>query len=53
VVPYDNGIIHCSVEKTIQNLGRVSDPGMLETDHTILEVMVDNLATNKRNYMGC
>ncbi|MFA7215065.1 MAG: L-serine ammonia-lyase, iron-sulfur-dependent, subunit alpha [Bacillota bacterium] len=53
VVPYDNGIIHCSVEKTIQNLGRVSDPGMLETDHTILEVMVDNLATNKRNCMGC
>jgi len=53
VVPCDNGIIHCSVEKTIQNLGRVSDPGMLETDHTILEVMVDNLATNKRNCMGC
>ncbi len=53
VVPCDNGIIHCSVEKTIQNLGRVSYPGMMETDHTILEVMVDNLATNKRNCMGC
>jgi len=53
VVPCDNGIIHCSVETTIQNLGRVSDPGMLKTDHTILEVMVDNLATNKKNCMGC
>ena len=53
VVPCDNGIIHCSVEKTIQNLGRVSYPGMMETDHTILEVMVDNLATNKRNCIGC
>ncbi len=53
VVPCDNGIIHSSVEKTIQNLGRVSYPGMMETDRIILEVMADNMSTNKRNCMGC
>lgn len=42
VVPCDNGIIHSSIERTVQNLGKVSYPGMLETDRAILEVMVDN-----------
>jgi L-cysteine desulfidase len=42
VVPCDNGIIHSSIERTVQNLGKVSYPGMLQTDKTILEVMVDN-----------
>ncbi|MBA1334413.1 MAG: putative inner membrane protein [Firmicutes bacterium] len=53
VVPCDNGIIHCSVEKTIQNLGKVSYPGMTETDKAILEVMVENSHTNKRDCAGC
>jgi L-cysteine desulfidase len=53
VVPCDNGIIHCSVEKTIRNLGKVSYPGMLETDKAILEVMIENYATNKRDCVGC
>ncbi len=53
VVPNDNGIIDYSTEKTIQNLGRVSDPGMLETDRVILEVMADNPTTNKEAHLGC
>lgn len=52
VVPCDNGIIHYSTEKTIQNLGKVSDPGMLETDRIILEVMVDNRTTNPKDCDG-
>lgn len=53
VVPCDNGIIHCTVEKTIQNLGKVSYPGMLETDKVILEVMVENYQTKPRGCFGC
>ncbi len=53
VVPDDNGIIHSSTERTIQNLGKVSDPGMLETDRIILEVMVDNLAADKGSPTNC
>lgn len=39
-IPYDNGILDKSVEKTIQNLGRVSGEGMKNTDDVILDVML-------------
>lgn len=41
IVPSDNGIVADSCEETIANLGKVSSPGMLETDRVILQVMVD------------
>ncbi|MGB9975583.1 serine dehydratase subunit alpha family protein [Thermovenabulum sp.] len=37
-----SGIVSRDVEETIKNLGRVSIPGMVETDHTILEIMLKN-----------
>jgi L-cysteine desulfidase len=40
VVPDTNGIITNSIERTIANLGKVSNPGMLETDKVILDVMM-------------
>lgn len=39
LVPETNGIIFASVDATIRNLGRVSNPGMLETDKVIIEIM--------------
>ena len=39
LVPETNGIIFASVDDTIRNLGRVSNPGMLETDKVIIEIM--------------
>ena len=41
VVPCTNGIIAKSIEHTIENLGKVSNPGMLETDKMILAVMLE------------
>lgn len=40
VVPHTNGIIADTIEKTIENLGEVSSPGMIETDRIILDVML-------------
>ncbi|SDF52028.1 serine dehydratase subunit alpha family protein [Sporomusa acidovorans] len=41
VVPDTNGIITNSIERTIANLGKVSNPGMLETDKVILNVIME------------
>jgi len=43
VVPSTNGIIDESIESTIENLGKVSNPGMLETDKVILGVMMSKI----------
>lgn len=40
VVPDTNGIIGNTVEETIKNLGRISNPGMLHTDKVITDVML-------------
>lgn len=39
VAPIGNGIIATTVEDTLRNLGSVSNPGMVETDNIILDVM--------------
>lgn len=41
VVPSGNGIIADTVERTVENLGKISNPGMLGTDKVILDVMLD------------
>ncbi|MBP2667613.1 MAG: hypothetical protein H6Q76_2593, partial [Firmicutes bacterium] len=40
VVPDTNGIIAATIEQTIINLGRVSTPGMINTDKVIMDVML-------------
>lgn len=39
-IPCNDGILDKSAEKTIQNLGRVSNEGMSNTDNVILDVMM-------------
>lgn len=41
LVPTSNGIIFPSADDTIRNLGMVSNPGMLETDKVILDIMME------------
>lgn len=40
-IPCDNGILGCNVEMTIENLGKLSNVGMNNTDSTILDIMVN------------
>lgn len=40
-VHYTNGIIAVSPEKTMQNIGTLSTQGMIETDRTILRIMME------------
>ena len=37
VVPNTNGIIADTVERTVENLGKISSPGMIETDRVIIK----------------
>jgi len=36
-----DGIIACSPEQTMKNMGQISTEGMIETDRTILQIMID------------
>jgi L-cysteine desulfidase len=40
-VQYTDGIIAASPEKTMQNIGTLSTQGMVETDRTILRIMME------------
>jgi L-cysteine desulfidase len=40
-VHYTDGIIEASPEKTMQNIGTLSTQGMVETDRTILRIMME------------
>jgi L-cysteine desulfidase len=51
VVPCNYGIIGNTCEDTIRNLGKISFPGMKDTDKTILEVMEEKNASNAAGYM--
>ncbi|MEG2204837.1 MAG: L-serine ammonia-lyase, iron-sulfur-dependent, subunit alpha, partial [Oscillospiraceae bacterium] len=39
-IPSDNGILGATAEQTIQNLARISNVGMNNTDNIILDVML-------------
>jgi L-cysteine desulfidase len=41
-----DGIIGTSPEKTVQNVGELSTQGMVETDRTILKIMLDKQFSN-------
>jgi L-cysteine desulfidase len=41
VIPASNGICAATPEETIANMGTVSKPGMTETDHVVLKIMLD------------
>lgn len=45
--PVGDGIVAATVEDTIRNLGSVSNPGMIETDNVILNVMTQETASNR------
>ncbi|MBW1636517.1 MAG: serine dehydratase subunit alpha family protein [Deltaproteobacteria bacterium] len=42
-----DGIIGCSTRKTIQNMGELSHDGMVETDKTILKIMLEKQLARK------
>ncbi len=47
VVQVTDGIVGGSAEKTIRNMGILSSQGMIETDRTILRIMMDKLIDSR------
>lgn len=43
-IPVTNGIVGHDASETIYNVGRISNPGMIDTDRVILQVMRDKAA---------
>jgi L-cysteine desulfidase len=40
-IPNDSGIVGNTPEETMQNMGKIASPGMLNTDKVILEIMLN------------
>lgn len=40
-IPKDSGIVGNTVEETMQNIGKIASPGMIETNNVILEIMIN------------
>ncbi len=47
IVQVTDGIVGGSAEKTIRNMGILSSQGMIETDRTILRIMMDKLIDSR------
>lgn len=41
VIPADNGVCAATPEEAIRNMGKISDPGMKDTDQAILDIMLN------------
>ena len=44
-IPAPNGIVSNDIETTFRHLGRINNPGMLETDKMILSIIEENQAS--------
>ena len=42
-IPADSGIVGLTPEETIKNIGKISTPGMVETDRVILDIIRDRM----------
>lgn len=45
-IPPSIGIVGPTIEKTFANLGRLNNPGMVETDKVLVAIIEDNLSRN-------
>jgi len=46
VIPAESGVVGLRTEETIKNIGKISTPGMLETDRVILGI-IRNIAASE------
>lgn len=45
-IPTNYGIVGNTAEETMRNMGQIASPGMLETENTILNIMLNKNTTN-------
>jgi len=46
-VPANNGILGSRIEETFENLGKLNNPGMVETNRVVMEIIKHNLDREK------